>query len=484
MEKKRGEKSTIRKLVDNDIEITDTKDILKKIHAFYSNLFDRKITKSSTDSINFLNTLDLPCITDQHKKHCDAEISIDDLEKSLFSMQSNKTPGNDGLSAEFYKFFWAEVKELLFDSYKYSRIVGELSTSQRQAIIKLIEKKDKDKRFIENWRPISLLNIDTKILSKCIASRLIPVLPSIVSSDQTAYVKGRYIGEGIRLISDVLDTTKSLNLPGYMLTVDLEKAFDSIDHVFLLACLRKFGFGENFISWISVLLNKNESCVSNGGHSTRYFNLNRGARQGDPIAAYLFILVLEVFFIMLRSNDQVKKLCILNFTFFLTAYADDTTFFVADINSVEIIFSTFDQFALFSGMKINKSKCELSGIGVKRSVPTALHGVNNVSLMDGSIRVLGVNFSYNHQIYLEKNFMDCVKKLRQVTQVWSMRFLTLYGKITIFKTLALSKTIYISCMSWIPNSFIDMIERIHNDVIWNKKLYIDWRVLKRRIKGC
>ena len=89
--------------------------------------------------------------------------------------------------------------------------------------------------------------------------------------------------------------------------------------------------------------------------------------------------------------------------------------------------------------------------------------------MDGSIRVLGVNFSYNHQIYLEKNFMDCVKKLRQVTQVWSMRFLTLYGKITIFKTLALSKTIYISCMSWIPNSFIDMIERIHNDFIWNKK---------------
>ena len=432
-------------------------------------VFDRKIDKSSTDCNNFLDTLNLPIISDEHKKHCDADISADDLKKSLFSMSNNKTPGNDGLTAEFYKYFWEDLKDILLESYKYSRTVGELSTSQRQAIIKLIEKKDKDKRFIENWRPISLLNIDTKILSKCIASRLIPVLPSVISSDQTAYVKGRYIGEGIRLISDVLETTKNLNLPGYMLTVDLEKAFDSIDHIFLLACLKKFGFGDNFLCWISVLLNKSESCVTNGGHTTKYFSLNRGARQGDPIAAYLFILVLEVFFIMLRSNDQVKKVCIMNFNFFLTAYADDTTFFVADINSVTIIFSTFDQFALFSGMKINKSKCELSGIGVKRSVPTALHGVNNVSLMDGSIRVLGVNFSYNHQIYLEKNFMDCVKKLRQVTQVWSMRFLTLYGKITIFKTLALSKTIYISCMSWIPNSFIDMIERIHNDFIWNKK---------------
>ena len=254
-----------------------------------------------------------------------------------------------------------------------------------------------------------------------------------------------------------------------MLTVDLEKAFDSIDHIFLLACLKKFGFGDNFLCWISVLLNKNESCVTNGGHTTKYFSLNRGARQGDPIAAYLFILVLEIFFIMLRSNDQVKKLCVLNFNFFLTAYADDTTFFVADINSVIIIFSTFDQFALFSGMKINKSKCELSGIGVKRNVLTALPGVKNVSLIDGSVRVLGVNFSYNYQIYLEKNFIDCVKKLRQVTHVWGMRFLTLYGKITVFKTLALSKTIYISCMSGIPNNFIDMIEKIHNDFIWNNK---------------
>ena len=151
-------------------------------------------------------------------------------------------------------------------------------------------------------------------------------MPSVISSDQTAYVKGRYIGEGIRLISDVLEVSKNLNLPGFILTVDLEKAFDSIDHIFLLACLRKFGFGENFLGWISILLNKNESCVTNGGHTTKYFNLNRGARQGNPIAAYLFILVIEIFFIMLRSNKQIKKMCILNFKFLLAAYADDTTF--------------------------------------------------------------------------------------------------------------------------------------------------------------
>ena len=126
--------------------------------------------------------------------------------------------------------------------------MGELSVSQRQAIIKLLEKRDKDKRFIENWRPISLLNVDTKIISKSLASRFCPVLPTIISSDQTAYVKGRYIGESIRLISDVLELSEKYNVPGYILTVDLEKAFDSIDHTFLMAVLTKFGFGENFLA--------------------------------------------------------------------------------------------------------------------------------------------------------------------------------------------------------------------------------------------
>ena len=112
----------------------------------------------------------------------------------------------------------------------------------------MIEKKDKDKRFIANWRPISLLNVDTKILSKCMASRLIPVLPTIISADQTAYVKGRFIGESIRLISDVLEMTQALNIPGYLLTIDLEKAFDSLDPIFLYGVYGKDGIRFKFSS--------------------------------------------------------------------------------------------------------------------------------------------------------------------------------------------------------------------------------------------
>ena len=212
-------------------------------------------------------------------------------------------------------------------------------------MIKLLEKRDKDKTFIKNWRPISLINFDTKLLCKALAERLKLVLPSIIMHDQTAYVYNRFIGQSVRLISDILEITKIMNIEGYILTMDIEKAFDSVDHSFLFATLEKFGFDSYFVDWIKVLLNKQESCVINGGVSTGYFALERGTRQGDPISAYLFIIVMEVFFTMIRNNPNINVLDILGLIYHLTSYADDATFFPKDINSVHEIFNTFNLFS-------------------------------------------------------------------------------------------------------------------------------------------
>ena len=87
-------------------------------------------------------------------------------------MQNDKTPGNDGLTKEFHETFWNELKEIFIDSVSETKEKGHLSTSQRQAIIRLIEKKDKEKRFTQNWRPISLLNANLKIISKALSQKL------------------------------------------------------------------------------------------------------------------------------------------------------------------------------------------------------------------------------------------------------------------------------------------------------------------------
>ena len=193
-----------------------------------------------------------------------------------------------------------------------------MCTSQRQAIIKLIEKPNKDKRFIQNWRPISLLNVNQKIVSKALALRLKKVLPILIGPGQTAYIEGRFIGESGRLIADIIDTTNVENIEGYLLAIDFEKAFDSLNHNLLIAVLEKFGFGLDFINWIKILINDQESCVINSGHTTKYFKLECGARQGDPISAYLFILVLEILFIL--SDKSLTK------TYKVLKYSNMNTF--------------------------------------------------------------------------------------------------------------------------------------------------------------
>ena len=111
------------------------------------------------------------------------------------------------------------------------------------------------------------------------------VLSSLISTQQTAYIKNRFIGEGGRLISDIVNICDRNNIGGFLVTIDIEKGFDSLDHIFILAVLKRFGFGKNFVSWVEALLNNQESCVIKGGITTRYFPLHRSGHQGDPISA-------------------------------------------------------------------------------------------------------------------------------------------------------------------------------------------------------
>ena len=126
---------------------------------------------------------------------------------SLTCFKSNKTPGTDGLNAEFYKFFWKEVSPCMIESFNYGKKVGKMSIDQRRGIISLLPKKNKKLSLLENWRPISLLNIVYKVATKATARRLEKVLPHIIGRSQSGYVKERFKGEYIRLINDIMQFT-------------------------------------------------------------------------------------------------------------------------------------------------------------------------------------------------------------------------------------------------------------------------------------
>ena len=161
--------------------------------------------------------MSIPVLTAEEPQTCEGPISENELLKALKNMPNNKSPRNDGLTKELFEMFREDLKKPLCASVTKAFHGSELSHSQKQAVIKLIEKNDRDKKFIKNWRPILLLNIDTKLISKVLAERLKNVLPSLIFSDQTAYVKGRFISEGGRLISDVLEICDKLRIKGFLI---------------------------------------------------------------------------------------------------------------------------------------------------------------------------------------------------------------------------------------------------------------------------
>ena len=135
-----------------------------------------------------------------------------------------------------------------------------------------------------------------KIISKVLSTWIKHVLPFLIFSNLTAYVKNRFKSESGRVISDILEIANTLALESFLVTVDIEKAFDSVNHCFLLQVVRKFEFGIDFVNWNKTILKNQEFCIINGGKTTKYFQLERVARQGDLISAYIFVPVLEIFF--------------------------------------------------------------------------------------------------------------------------------------------------------------------------------------------
>ena len=197
-----------------------------------------------------------------------------------------------------------------------------MSILQRRGIISLIPPKNKDKAILENLRPISLLNVDYKILTKVLANCLEKVLPKIINPDQTGYVKGCYIGENIRLIQDLMFYLEKENFPGIAVFVDFQKAFDTIEWNYLEKALALFNFGPNFLQWFKTIYSNISSCVLNNGHASHFFSLTRGVRQGCPLSGVLFVIGLELLARAIKTHDRINGVIIGNHKVKTTMYAD------------------------------------------------------------------------------------------------------------------------------------------------------------------
>ena len=387
-------------------------------------------------------------------------------------MKNRKSPGLDGYTTEFYKFFWNDISDFLIKSYNFSLEKGTFSTSQTQGLITCIPKEGKSKFNLKNWRPITLLNVDIKIASAALANRIKPFLKSIISETQQGFIKGRYIGECTRLIFDLIEKVEEEDIPGLLLLIDFEKAFDTLEWSFINRALTFLGFGPDFSRWVQALYSNSKSCITNNGHCSSFFDVKRGVRQGDPLSPYLFILSLELMSAAIKNDASVNGIKINDSEYILSQYADDSSLLL-DGNEETLDRSLFilEKFSECAGLRANIDKTEAIWIGSKKGSNEKILPLKNLNWnTSGKFKLLGIKFDLNNDNKTLINFEEKIEKIQSVLNSWIYRDLTLIGKITVIKSLALPIIIQsLTVLPTPPNHIIHRLQQIFFKFLWNDK---------------
>jgi len=279
-------------------------------------------------------------------------------------------------------------------------------------------------------------------------------------------VKGRFIGDAVRNIQDLLEFTNKKDIPGLLLFIDFEKAFDTLEWNYMWKVFERFNFGNSFIKWLKILYTNPISCILNNGVSGPYFKLERGVRQGDPLSPYIFILSIELLAIKIREDKDVIGFNVNNTEFKLCLYADDMTVAVQDINSAHKVLELLNVFSRHSGLNVNKTKTEGMWMGKEKNSNEQPFGIKWPKTL---VKVLGIYHSHNKDAAVSKNFDDKIASLLKTLHWWKARNLSLTGKILIVKALGLSKFSLVSSLVSVPQAIISKVNTAIYNFIWNGK---------------
>jgi exonuclease III len=450
--------------------LKDCDDILKETKLFYERLYTQQEV-SNLNLTEYFKNVDIQKLNEYQSNNLEGELTNAEILTALKNMKNEKSPGPDGFTAEFFKFFWNDLGTFLVKSLNNGYIKGNLSISQRQGLITCIPKGNKPKRFLKNWRPISLLNVSYKLGAAAVANRIKNILPNIINEDQKGFMSGRYIGEVTRLIYDLMEYTETFQIPGLLLLIDFEKAFDTVDRNYIRNVLAFFNFGPSIIKWVDTFYNDIESSVLVNGFASPFFKITRGCRQGDPISPYIFLLCVEIMGIMIRNNKTIKGIKVGSMEYILSQFADDTTLTLDGTEKcLYAVFNILQFFARFSGLKVNVDKTKLIWIGSKKRSRLKLCKEWKFDWSQTEFTLLGINFDIDLECIVDKNYTEKLDQIEKQMNLWSARTLTPYGRNTVLKSLLLPKLNHLFAALPNPSDIqVDTLQRICFKFIWKGK---------------
>ncbi|CAM5146674.1 unnamed protein product [Natator depressus] len=440
LEKTRGAKKHVTCLLAEDgTPLTELAEMCGRARAFYASLFSPDPTDPSACRVLWE---ELPTISMSDQDRLELPLTLAEFSEALRRMPTNKSPAMDGLTVEFYRMFWDVLGPDLVTVWAESLQSGVLPLSYRRAVLALLPKKG-DLSDLRNWRPVSLLSTDYKIIAKAISLRLGSVLADMIHPDQTYTIPDRSIFDNLFMVLDLLELGRRDGLSFALLSLDQEKAFDRVDHGYLLSTLWAFGFGPQFVGFLQVLYTSAECLVKFNWTLTEPVSFGRGVQQGCPLSGQLYALAIEPFLCLVRRRLTGLVLREPELQLVLSAYADDVLLVIQDPGDLAQVEACQTIYSAASSTRVNWVKSSGLAVGDWRQASSIPPALQTIRWSAGPLLYLGVYLSAKHPSppenweNLEGGVIEQLRKWTGLLQCLSLR-----GRALVLNQLVLSMLWY------------------------------------------
>lgn len=461
--------SVINQLEVNGEVTNERPKIFKAVYEEYKENF----SNAKCNEINPSSPLykDLPKISHEEREFCEEPITKEEILHSIQKAQLNRAPGFDGITIEFYKFFWKEIQDLIEMLFKNFQTTGQLSNSMKKVIITPVPKKG-NRNKINNWRPIALLNCDYKILSRIISKRISSVVSVLLTSDQSYCVPGRTIYNNLHLLRNIIRDSNKRNTPLAILSLDQIGAFNNVSHDYIQHLLHLHGFGPKLCSAVTSLLKTTQGHVKMGPSLLPPFPFKTGIRQGDPIAGPLYIISVEPFLRSIMKTNLLAGYSLpgTQLQIFNTAFADDIQVFITKEEDFKNTQNAFKEYSHQSSALLNeeKSSCLFTGQWKHRTdTPISCHCSSE------GMKFLGVHLG-NTEKYEDQNWLSLTSKIQATLNNWTryVKLTSYHGRKIICNQLIGSQLVHVLTILQPPPEFFTTIHKHLINFIWQGKHWL------------
>ena len=457
LEKRSAQKGIIGELKDHHGQVfSDPAHLLPITARYYRHLYTPVVIHGPTQD-RLLANIDKK-LSLAHRQMLDADFTDQELLQAVMDLHDDKSPGLDGITAEFYKKFWHLLRGRYVDFLNSAKLSTFRST-KNTSVTALLYKEKGEVDDLKNYRPISLINVDMKILSKALTNRLKTVLPTIIHPTQTA-VAGRRIDHTVHMLRDLIQVANNENLDAAFIFLDQENAFDRVDHQFLFRTMKAFGVGDSFLDWVKRMYANATTRVKVNGYLTDRVPLLRGVRQGCPLSPLLYVFIIELLALQLRRNPDIVGFTVGGEKIVSLHYADDAIISITQNCCFKEVYKDLADYERATGARVNYGKTKGLWVGAWRGRADSPLSLKWTST---NVETLGLYFGNDHPALA--TFAGILPNIKRSMDYWKQFRLSKLAKARVIEIFHASRLWYAARFYPVPPPLTRQLHKAFLDYI-------------------